>query len=58
MIPAEFKMITEKTRHLIDDANHTIEYSKTIIEQSKKLILGIDEKRLEREARPKWVRLS
>ena len=51
MMPAEFKLMTEKTRHLIDDANHTIEYSKTIIEQSKKLILGIDEKRRERETR-------
>jgi hypothetical protein len=51
MMPVELKLMTEKTRHLIDDANHTIEYSKTIIEQSKKLILGIDEKRLERETR-------
>jgi hypothetical protein len=41
MIPAELKLITERTRHLIAAANHTLEYSKIVIEQSKKLILGI-----------------
>ena len=53
MMPAELKLITERTHHLIDAANHTLEYSKTIIEQSKKLILGINKKRLEREAAQK-----
>ena len=51
MIPAELKLITERTRHLIDAANRTLEYSKKIIEQSKKLIFGINEKRLRREAK-------
>ena len=53
MMPAELKLITERTHHLIDAANHTLEYSKTVIEQSKKLILGINEKRFEREAAQK-----
>ena len=53
MIPAELKLITERTRHLIDAANHTLEYSKKIIEESKKLIFGINEKRLRREAAQK-----
>ena len=48
MMPAELKLITARTHHLIDAANHTLEYSKTVIEQSKKLILGINKKRLER----------
>jgi hypothetical protein len=50
MMPVELKLITERTRNLIEVANQTIEYSTTIIEQSKLLILGINEKRLEREA--------
>ncbi len=53
MMPAELKLITERTHHLIDAANRTLEYSKTIIEQSKKLILGINKNRLEREAAQK-----
>ena len=53
MMPAELKLITERTHHLIDAANHTLEYSKIVIEQSKKLILGINEKRLQRERRRK-----
>jgi hypothetical protein len=53
MMLAELKLITERTHHLIDAANHTLEYSKTIIEQSKKLILGINKNRLEREAAQK-----
>jgi hypothetical protein len=56
MMPAELKLITERTRHLIDAANRTLEYSKTIMEQSKKMILGINKKRLEREAAQKWTR--
>jgi len=51
MMPAELKLITERTHHLIDAANHTLEYSKTVIEQSKKLILGINKKRLEERRR-------
>jgi hypothetical protein len=51
MMPVELKLITERTRNLIEVANQTIEYSTTIIEQSKLLILGINEKRLEREKR-------
>ena len=53
MIPAELKLITERTHDLIAAANHTLEYSKIVIEQSKKLILGINEKRLQRERRRK-----
>ena len=53
MIPAELKLITERTRYLIDAANRTLEYSKKIIEQSKKLIFGINENRLGREAAQK-----
>jgi hypothetical protein len=51
MMPAELKLITERTPHLIDAANRTLEYSKTIIEQSKKLILGINEEHFERRRR-------
>ena len=43
MMPVELKLITERTHDLIAAANHTLEYSKTVIEQSKKLILGINE---------------
>jgi hypothetical protein len=50
MISAEFKLIAEKTRALIDEADRTIAYSEATIEQSKKLIDDINEKRLEREA--------
>jgi len=53
MMPAEFKLITERTHYLIDAANHTLEYSKTVIEQSKTLILGINKNRLERETAQK-----
>jgi hypothetical protein len=56
MTVAEIELITQKTRHVIDAANHTLDYSKTIIEQSKKLILGINEKHLERKAVQKWTR--
>ena len=41
MMPVELKLITERTHDLIAAANHTLEYSKIVIEQSKKLILGI-----------------
>ena len=50
-MPVELKLITERTHDLIAAANHTLEYSKIVIEQSKKLILGINEKRLQRERR-------
>jgi len=46
-MPVELKLITERTHDLIAAANHTLEYSKIVIEQSKKLILGINEKRLQ-----------
>ena len=52
-MPVELKLITERTHDLIAAANHTLEYSKTVIEQSKKLILGINKNRLEREAAQK-----
>ena len=47
MMPVELKLITERTHDLIAAANHTLEYSKIVIEESKKLILGINEKRLQ-----------
>jgi hypothetical protein len=46
MMPVELKLITERTHDLIAAANHTLEYSKIVIEESKKLIIGINEKRL------------
>ena len=42
MIP-EIKLITKRTRHIIEAANYTLEYSNTIIEQSKKLILSMNQ---------------
>jgi hypothetical protein len=47
MMPVELKLITERTHDLIAAANHTLEYSKIVIEESKKLIIGINEKRLQ-----------
>ena len=46
-MPVELKLITERTHDLIAAANHTLEYSKIVIEESKKLIIGINEKRLQ-----------
>ena len=41
MTISEIKLLNVKTHEIIDAANHTMEYSKTIIEQSKRLIRGI-----------------
>jgi len=38
MTVAELELITAKTREVIDAANDTMEYSTTIIEQSKRWI--------------------
>jgi hypothetical protein len=46
----EIELITEKTRCVIGAAKDTIAYSETIIEQSKRLIRGIDKTHREREA--------
>ena len=42
-MPVELKLITERTHDLIAAANHTLEYSKIVIEQSKKLILSMNQ---------------
>ncbi len=38
MTIAQIELITVKTREVIDAANHTMEYTATIIEQSKRLM--------------------
>ena len=43
MIASEIKLISEKTRHVVDAATHTIQYATAIIEQSKRLIRSINE---------------
>ena len=43
MTISEIKLINVKTQEIIDAANHTMGYSKTIIEQSQKLLRGIKE---------------
>jgi hypothetical protein len=45
MMPTEIKLITKRTRHLIEAANYTLEYCNTVIEQSKKMIFSMNEKR-------------
>lgn len=42
MTIADIELITVKTREVIDAAIHTMEYSTTIIDQSKRLIRSIN----------------
>ena len=42
MTHTEIKLITERTRNVINAAKHTLEYSQSVIEDSKKLIRSVN----------------